>query len=234
MILVGSTIPAYKLGGDSRYWDSWLSNAEALREAAGDAEVRFFATVETDARGLVPFVPLLERLTSLATAAEMPWYEFSIDDGAASIDTGNRLMRICTGLNLIAHHAVRAGATHVFWRHADIWVPDDSIPKLLELDQPLVGGNIPTYCLTGPRSEFYPEEWDVREHMNVGGFLLARREVFARVPWRADGGMTDDPCYHADALDLGFQTFVRHDLEGRHWPEAIPPIEDRGHDLTIH
>lgn len=81
----------------------------------------------------------------------------------------------------------------------------------------------------------YPREWDVQEHMNTAGFLLVQRDLFRRLRWRwdLDAGMTDDPCYHADALALGVPTYVRHDVIGRHWPEQIPALEARGYDLTV-
>jgi hypothetical protein len=74
----------------------------------------------------------------------------------------------------------------------------------------------------------YP--FPVQSHMNTAGFLLIAREVFRRLRWRFDleAGLTDDPCYYRDAKELlGVPTYVRKDVIGRHWPEAIPPLEDR-------
>jgi hypothetical protein len=120
------------------------------------------------------------------------------------------------------------GASHILHLDADMCPPGDCLPKLLAMRHPLVGGEVPTYNLHGPVVPEYP--FPVQSHMNTAGFLLVAREVFRRLRWRFDleAGLTDDPCYHADACDLlGIPTYVRKDVRGRHWPESIPPLEDR-------
>src|SRR5690606_951960 len=67
-------------------------------------------------------------------------------------------------------------------------------------------------------------------HMATAAFVLIRRDLLRKVRWRwdLDAGMSDDPCLHHDALVFhGVETLVRHDCVGRHWPEAIGPIETR-------
>jgi hypothetical protein len=226
VILVGCTIPPYKMGGPDGYWSSWLANAEAIRQSH---DVRFVAVLEHDARGLDPFRPLLYRLARLGGMV----LGFSYDDGAASITTGNRLVRICTGRNLLTQWAVDNGASHILYTDADTAIPGDAIPKLLEVDWPVVGGRVPTYCLEGPDVGGYP--FRVTEHMNTAGFLLVARDVFRTLRWRTDPdlGLTDDPCYHADATALGFPTRVREDCVAEHFPPCIGPLEERGHDLAV-
>ena len=71
--------------------------------------------------------------------------------------------------------------------------------------------------------------------MATAAFVMLTRALFKKVPWRYDMemGMTDDPCLHFDAEQLGYPTLVRKDCIGRHFPEAIGAIETRGHDMRI-
>lgn len=231
MIIVGATLAPYVMKNEGT-WGSWLHTAEALRSSVGDrndaTEVRFFAALETDARGEKPFAPLIERLDTLGGVH----WTFSVRDDATTWNGGSRLHRICTGRNLISHYAMREQASHVLFLDADMCPSSDCLPKLLEMRYPLVGGHVPTYGLRGPRVDGYG--YDVQEHMNTAGFLLVERRLFVRLRWRTDidAGMTDDPCYHADATELGWPTHVRHDVVGAHYPAAIPPIEHRHSEQT--
>jgi hypothetical protein len=208
---------------------SWLDTAEDLRASHPDG-VQFFAALETDARGLGPFRLVVDRLLELGGAV----WTYSIDDGRIKITTGNRLHHICAGRNLITDYAYGHGASHILYLDADMRPPADALPKLLEMGHPLVGGHVPTYNLSGPRVQSYP--YPVERHMNTAGFLLVAREVYRKIRWRydTDAGMSDDPCYHHDAHTyLGIDTHVRKDVIGRHWPESIPPLEQRGYDRTV-
>lgn len=229
-LVVGTTIPPFKLGGPEGYWANWLTNARAIRDSHPD--VYFVVALELDARGTDHFQPLFDRFEALG----LPWgaLTFSYDDGADRITTGNRLVRICTGRNLLTQWAVDNGATHLLYVDADTAIPGDAIPKLLEVDYPIVGGRVPTYCLEGPVVGDYP--YRVTEHMNTAGFLLVHRDLFRQLRWRTDPdlGMTDDPCYHADATARGYPTRVREDCVASHYPPAIGPLEQRGHDLVVH
>lgn len=228
MLLVSTTLPSYKMAGDHRYWSSWLANAEAVQDSV-DEEVRYYAAVEVDGRGLEPFGPLLDRLGAVGGT----WETFSYDDGCEVLNTANRLVRICTGQNFGTHHAMEHGASHVLFMAADAIAPDDALPRLLELAWPICGLNIPTYCLDGPDADpgafGLDPAWDVRLHMQSAALLLVRRHLFSRLRWRIDNdaGMTDDPCYHHDALQLGFPTLVRHDTQAHHYPEAVGAMETR-------
>lgn len=231
MILVGCTLAPYKMGDDEGYWASWLATADELRASHND-DVEFFAALEVDGRGLEPYEPLLEWLVKY----DVTYWTFSLDDGAKEITTSNRLVRICTGRNLITEHALRQGASHILYVDADTRVPGDSLTRLLEMDWPVVGGFVPTYdaIYDGPLVDEYP--FEVHEHANTAGFLLVAQEVARRLRWRIDvpAGLTDDPCYHNDATELGYPTRVRYDLIARHYPETLPPMEDRGHDRKVY
>lgn len=228
MLVVGCTIAAFKMHGDWHNWGAWLANAEAVK-ASVDDEVLYFCAIETDARGLQPFTPLLHRLQ----AVDGEWWTFSLDDKVGVITTGTRLRRICLGHNLVGTYAVEvAAAGHALFLASDTQAPDDVLPRLLELDVAASACHIPTYCLDGPRSARFPD-WDVREHMESCACMLLRRDVVRRIKWRfdPDAGMTDDPCMHADLADLlGEPVYSRHDVQAAHWPASIPPIEARHSD----
>lgn len=237
MILVGATLTHFAMSAaDPMTWRAWLTNAEAIA-ASVEAEVRYAAVIELDARGLDPFVPLLDELCTMeARGVPTDWWTYHLDDRRERVQTGNRLHHITTGRNLLTDMAVNEGAEWLFYMDADTEHPPDVLPKLLEVRHPLVGAHVPTYCLDGPQdTDRFIRGMDVRRHMNTAGSCLAHRDLFRRLRWRhdPDAGMTDDPCWHADAERLGVPWLVRHDVLARHHPESIPPIEQRGHDLEV-
>lgn len=257
MIVVATTLHAYVTDqADTSL--AWLYNAEAI--AASHPEgVTFFAALEMDGRGLAPFQPLLDRLSELETS---DYWTFSFDDHATEIRTDNRVRRITMGQNMANEFAMSVGASHLLFCAADCAPDGDVLPKLLELDHPICGPEITTYVLSGPTpirtvwitstgerltqvevGRTYVDEdaeplfpFPVQEHMASAACILLARDVFRRLRWRSDGdaGMTDDPCLHQDALELlGYPTYVRKDVYARHYPEAIGPIESRGHDRRL-
>lgn len=222
-VVVATTLAAFAMSQEDR-WRSWLNNAEALRDSHPD--VRFFCAIEVDARGLDPFALLLDRLTDLGG----DYWSFSLDDGRTRVTTANRLRHITTGQNLVADYCSTPGISHLLFLAADCTPPPDAIPKLLEVDHGIVGGHVATYCLFGDRVDGYPESWDVQAHMASAAFMLIRRDVFKRLRWRwdAEAGLSDDPAYHFDAMDLlEVPTYVRHTVVGRHYPESIGAVETR-------
>lgn len=227
MIVLGATCAPYKTD-DPLGVLSWLTHAEAIKASHPDG-VQVFCALEVDGRGHDVYGPLRQRLDDLGAVV----WTFSLDDGARTLTSHGRLVRICTGRNLVTQYGCDSGATHILFADTDVAIPPDALPRLLELDWPMAGGKVPTYCLDGPRVPEYA--YDVREHMNTAGFLLVERQLFRRLRWRwdAEAGQTDDPAYHADAVALGFPTFVRHDVVARHHPESIAPLEWRGHDLAL-
>lgn len=253
-VIVATTLTTFAMDSDDT-WAAWLINAEAITQSINEP-VRYFAAIETDARGEEPFRRLCDRLSGL----DGDWWTFHLDDGRTTVNTANRLRHITVGQNLATDYALSdPDCTHLLFLAADLEPPADCLPRLMELDHPLVGGHVPTYCLDGPvanartthvvriPSEAYwpkepPPTWpdaDVRVHMATAAFVLIRRDLLRYVRWRwdLDAGMSDDPCLHHDARTFhSTETLVRHDVIGRHHPEAIGPIETRfpGVDMGVY
>jgi hypothetical protein len=231
LIVVGTTLTHYAMA-HRETWATWLDTAEGLLEHSPEP-LKFFAAIEVDGRGEAPFAALISRLQEM----DSDWWIFRLDDGRTEAFTAAaRLPHICTGRNLIAERATALGASHVLYLDADCCPPADAIPKLLELAEPYVGGEVPTYCLHGRKVIGYP--FPVEDHMPVAAFLLVAREVFKRLRWRWDPelGMHDDAAYHHDAEQLlGIRALVRKDVVARHCPERIGPVETRfpGRDMSV-
>ena len=239
-VVVGTTLPTLKaLSGEDRMW---LSHARGMVTDAldyGYDEVKFFAAIEHDTRGIGPFDKLTNLLGEVDAlpGARGEYWGFSISDGAAVIDGWNRLLRICTGRNLIIDYALRdEDVDKILFLDSDLTVPPESISKLSELGYPFTGGDVPAYCLAGKRLDNEYPTFPVQEHWNTAGFLMVDRHIFQRIQWRADihprgAGMTDDPTYADDVRQLfGLECRVRKDLQGVHKP--LVPLEKLGHDLS--
>lgn len=148
MILVGTTIAPWKC--DGRQDVAWLDYAEEMR-AETKQQVGFMAVLEVDGRGLEPYGQVIERLDDLSG----DYWRFAFDDGETVVESGNRLIRICMGRNLVQEYAMRRNQpenniSHILFLDSDISPPADAIPKLLELNRPVVGGHVPIYALGGP------------------------------------------------------------------------------------
>lgn len=227
MIVIATTLTTFAMLGEREVWASWLDNADAF---AASHDVQFFAAIETDRRGIGPFAALTERLEQL----DGHWWWYSLDDGRQSVTTLNRQRHLTMGENLAADYATDVGATHMLFVAADCTPPPDVLPRLLEVAYPLVGAECPTYCLHGNAVDGY--QFPVQAQPFSAACVLIERQLFKRLRWRydPDEGMTDDPAYEHDALDLfGVQSYVRKDCVARHYPEAIPAIEHRGYDLKV-
>lgn len=237
-LLVATTVAPYKFQTGPEETMSWLAHAEAWRERGHE----FFLAMERgwaephdrwpdEAYGMV----------SVLEGVGGEIWQFKLDDREPSLTTGGRLVRICTGRNLCLERLNREPGRWegVLFLDTDVEPPEDAPERLLEVDRPLVGFDVPTYGLDGPRvtpAGLFPDGADVREHWNTAGALLVREEPARRVRWRWDlaTGQTDDPCFQRDAAAAGFgMTWVRHDVVGRHHPELIWPLERRGLDLTL-
>lgn len=230
MICVGTTLCAFAMTENPALWGNWFSNAEAVK-AASPEPVHYFAAIELDSRGLAPFGPFLNRLAEVGGT----YWTYTLDDGRTEVTTKNRLNHITMGQNLVSSYCTaRNDVSHLLFMAADCQPPSDAIPKLLEVKHPLVGGEVSTYCLSGPQVTGYP--FPVQAHMATAAFIFIERQVFKKLRWRFDGdeGLSDDPAYHKDAQDLlGIRTLVRKDCIGKHYPESIGPLEGRGYDLKV-
>lgn len=235
IVVVGTTLTTFAMDNPET-WGAWLLHAEAMQTFGLGAgyEVKFFAAIEVDARGLDLFHPLLVRLAALGGEH----WAFMLDDGRTQVTTNNRLRHITVGQNLVNDYCCdNLDVSHLLFMAADTEPPPDAIDKLMELNWPIVGGEVPTYGLTGPRVDGYKGyPFPVEEHMATAAFVMLSREAFRHLRWRwdLDAGMTDDPCLRSDALRLGWPTYVRKDCVGKHHPEYIGAVETRGHDMTVH
>lgn len=236
MITVCTTLAAFAMDQEDT-WGGWLRNIHAIQATR---DVRVFAAIETDARGMDPFTPLLDALRGCGGE----WWDFRLDDGRTKVTTANRLRHLTMGQNLAAEYSAAAGASHMLFCAADCAPPPDVLPALLDLSaaiqgrgepEPMVGPEITTYCLHGDPQPDLP--WPVHEQLISAACVLIPRAVFKRLRWRCDPdtGETDDPSYRRDALELlGVHSYVRKDIHARHYPEAVGAIETRGHDMEVH
>lgn len=227
MIVMGTTLAAFVMDQEDT-WASWIRNIEAIR-ANTDQEVKVFAAIEVDGRGIEPFEPLLERLDAIGGE----YWTYSLDDGRTEVTTKNRLRHITTGQNLVTDYSVSTHADWLLFMAADCMAPDDIIPRMLELDHPFVAPFISTYCLIGP--DIKVNGYPCMDVMASAACMMIRRDIFKRLRWRWDyEDGSDDPCYYKDAQELlGVKTVVRKDVEARHFPEAVGAIETRGHDMSV-
>lgn len=235
MIVVGTTVHAFVMDNPD-HWGSWMRNAEQVKEnylrVDQSAEVKYFAAIQVDARGLQPFGPFLERLAAIGG----DYWTYSLDDGRTTVTTQNRVRHIVVGQNICNDYSMSIpSCSHMLFMAADCMPPDDVIPKMLEMNHPLCAPYIRTYGLRGPRVEKYP--FHVEDAMASAAAIFMDRVVFSSIRWRwdMDRKMSDDPCFHHDAKAyLGVPTYVRHDCLARHFPESVGAIETRGHDMKVH
>lgn len=227
MILVASTVAAYKCDGtESR----WLTHAEAWREQG----CAFFLAAQMGHGHNDRLGPLLDRVRSVDGTV----WTFSLDERAERIDTNNRLTGICAGRNLCHEHLNRHQAyTHLLLLDTDIEPPADLVDRLLEPDEDMVGALIPTYqAVMGDGIPVDRPDMDLRAHPWLpAGCILLTRPVANRLRWRwdLDRKLTDDPCFGMDAREIGIQPVCRHDVTAEHWPPTVHHLDSRGHDLTI-
>jgi hypothetical protein len=227
MIVIGTTLAAFVMDQKDT-WEAWVRNIDQVRANTNET-VKPFAAIEVDARGLEPFAPLLQKLEEIGG----DYWTYSLDDGRVQVTTANRLRHITNGQNLVTDYAVSTGADWLLFMAADCMPPDDIVPRMLEMNHPLVAPYIRTYCLIGPDVPDFP--FPVMDVMASAACIMIHRDVFRKIRWRwdpVDG--SDDPCYHKDAIDLlGIKTYVRKDVFAKHYPEAVGAIETRGHDMRV-
>jgi hypothetical protein len=235
MITIATTVHPFVMDNPD-HWGSWMINAEQVKaeyQRFGDwANIQYFAAIQVDARGIEPLLPFIERLESIGGT----YWTYLLDDGRTEVSTKNRVRHITVGQNLANDFAMsNPECTHMLFLAADTMPPDDILPKMLEMDHPLCAPYITTYGLRGPMIDKYP--FPVMETMASAAAIFMDRSIFSGIRWRwdMDKNMSDDPCFHHDALHyLNIPTYVREDCLARHFPEAVGAIETRGHDMQIH
>jgi hypothetical protein len=231
-IVVGTTLAAMAMS-DRDAWSSWLKHAERQRAMAADCgyELKHFAAIQIDGRGIEPFADLLAALEEVGGE----WWTYSLDDGRTSITMTGRWRHITFGQNLVTEFCQSdPDVRWLLFLAADCAAPSDIVPRMLEMNHPLVAPYISTYGLRGPQVESYPHH--VEDAMASAAAMFIHRDVFRAIRWRwdLDAGMSDDPCYHHDAKTLlGIPTYVRHDVRARHYPEAVGDYESRGYDTAV-
>lgn len=243
--VVATTMAAFVMDQEHT-WKAWLYSARKMIDIAilnGD-ELHFFAALQLDARGLEPFKPLIRELQDLVWAGKeianihVDYWTYTLDDGRTEVTTANRLRHLTAGQNFANDHAQAVGADYLLFMAADCMPPADAPWELAKAIRAsgahVMGGEVPTYCLNGREVDF-GQEYPLQEHMPTAAFVMLKREAFRLLRWRWDSdlGMTDDPCLYADAKARGWKVYVRKDVIGKHYPEAIGPIETRGHDMKV-
>lgn len=148
MIVVGTTIASFAMS-EPDAWSSWLKHAERQQAMAAELghDLRHFAAIQVDARGIEPFADLCQAITNLGGE----WWTYSLDDGRTKVDMTNRWRHIVVGQNLVVDYCqARPDCTHLLFLAADCAASSDIIPRMLEMDHPLVAPYITTYGLRGP------------------------------------------------------------------------------------
>lgn len=222
-IVIGTTLASFAMS-EPDAWQSWLKHHE--RQIASHPEgVQHFAALQTDARGMEPFAPLIERLEAIGGE----YWTFSLDDGRTKVDMTNRWRHVAFGENCVMDYCNgRPDVSHLLFLAADTAAPSNILPAMLEMEHPLCAPFISTYGLRGPRVARY-DYW-VEDAMASAAAIFMDRSVFRRLRWRwdLDASMSDDPCFHADAKELlGIPTYVRHDVQAKHYPECIGAYDAR-------
>jgi len=231
-IIVGTTLHAMAMS-DLDAWSSWLKHAERQRAMAAAAgyDLRHFAAIQVDGRGLAPFGPLLDQLEQLGGS----YWTYSLDDGRTKTTMVNRWRHITFGQNVVVEFCQSDPAVEwLLFLAADCAAPSNIVPAMLEMGHPLVAPFISTYGLRGEPVPGY--DFPVEDAMASAAALFINRSVFRKIRfrWDLDTGMSDDPCFHADARDLlGVPTHVRMDVLARHYPEAVGDYESRGYDTEV-
>jgi hypothetical protein len=115
----------------------------------------------------------------------------------------------------------------VLYLDSDMVVDADAIEKMLEVDRPLVGVDVPAYCLSG---RVICENPRIEEHWNTAGALLVNAPAFYDLPWSHNSylNLSDDPTFQSmaerlirregvDTLDSTYgMTWVRKDVQAKH------------------
>jgi hypothetical protein len=175
----------------------------------------------------------------------------------SKVTSHNRWIRIETGRNLIREFTQRSRITSghhwgedctelnqgvvnyqaVLYVDSDTTLNVDIVEKLLEVDRPLVGVNVPDYGLSG---KVVSQDPPIQEHWTTAGMLLVNSPAFYDLPWYHNAylNLSDDPTFQSLAERLPQRdaqnnlsepfgmTWVRKDINASHKGQLIP-VESR-------
>lgn len=243
--LIGSPLVGWKCERGEGL--SWLRNALEVKDTYPNSQ--FFAALEVDSKGLEPYGDLIDLLKSVNGV----WWTYSLNDNESTVTSFNRWIRIEMGRNLVREYAQRGrlmSGNHwgeetpqvdivnfeaVYYIDSDMVLEVDHIAKLMEVDHPMVGLNVPAYCLEG---KLINEEPRIEEHWNTAGSLWVNSPAFYEMVWQHNSYMnlSDDPAtqYAMERLnrpnsqETWGQTWVRKDVSVTHDVPNLISIEERG------
>ena len=236
--VIGTPLVGWKV--DKNEHMAWLENKDQIVEKFPN--VRFFAALELDNRGVDVFKEVIDSLRSVSG----DYWTYTINDMEKEVTSSNRWIRIETGRNLIREFAqrFRKMAGHhwgedctaenfksinydaILYVDSDTYLTTEIIERMFEVDHPLVGVDVPSYGLRGTVVNESPR---IEEHWNTAGMLLVNAPAFYDLPWgyNAMMNLSDDPTFQYHAVKLGYgQTWVRKDISAKHMGQLLP-VENR-------
>jgi hypothetical protein len=247
--VIGTPLVAWKC--DRKEHLAWIE--DRINIVNKFPNIKFFSSFELDNRGLEPFNDVINALKEV----NGDYWTYSINDMQSKVTSQNRWIRIETGRNLIREFAQRARITSghhwgedcteqnigavnyeaILYVDSDIELNVEVVEKLLEVDRPLVGVNVPVYGLHGKEISSDPP---IQEHWTTAGMLLVNSPAFYDLPWYHNAylNLSDDPTFQSMAerllrreginnLDTPYgMTWVRKDISAHHKGE-LSPVEAR-------
>lgn len=156
-ILVGCTLVPWKCEKNEHL--DWLKNSLEIKNKFSN--IKFFVSLEVDSRGLNPFLDVLRMLGAIGGE----YWTFNINDHRKKVTSQNRWIRMETGRNLIREFA-QDGTwpedgrepgpitkySSILYIDSDIELKLEHLEKMLKIDSPIVGVDIPKYKLNGNAS----------------------------------------------------------------------------------
>ena len=218
--------------------NQWISHMHEIRNRFPN--VKFFAALEVDTRGLAEYGSFIDDLNILG----VEFWTYSIGDTESIVTSQNRWIRIETGRNLVREYAQRMRRIEghhwgeevpqmswvnfdaVLYVDSDIVLTVDIVEKLLEVDHYMVSVDVPSYGLSGP---VVCEKPLIQEHWNTAGVLLVNAPQYYELPWYHNRylNLSDDPTFQHLAHRLyGSLTYVRKDITAHH-SGLLKAVEER-------
>lgn len=159
-VLVASTVAAHCCDGMTEF--RWLTHFDAWV----DRGYHFFLAMQTGQGHDSKLSFLRGELDTDITLGRATVWKYSVDMGEPVVDSNSRLPGICMGRNLAHEFAVRGDYTHLMFIDTDVMPTEDGVERLLEVNWPVVGACVPSYCHFGPRLQAVDmgqwEGWGVR------------------------------------------------------------------------